>query len=129
MKNSKNDTSKYENKQQSLIFQPNTLRAECEKNKTTPDEEEQLYEEFVYQLVVAEQTVKHCNELLKAHTGDSERVLVKALKENNVDISAYHVGSIVGDHCMHMAANRDKIMDAVTKGMVPKIKNPDSKNI
>ena len=102
------------------------MRAECEKNKTTP-EEERLYEEFVYQLVVAEQTVQHCDELLKAHTEDSERELVKALKENNVDISAYHSGSIVGNHCMHMGANGDKIMDAVTKGMEPKIKNPDNK--
>ena len=33
-------------KQQSLIFQLNTLRAECEKNKTTP-EEERPYEDFV----------------------------------------------------------------------------------
>ena len=91
-------------------------------------EEERLYEEFVYQLVVAEQTVQHCDKLLKVHTGDSERELVKALKENNVDMSAYHSGSIVGNHCMHsMGANGDKIMDAVTKGMEPKIKNPDNK--
>ena len=70
--------------------------------------------------------MRHCDELLKAHRGDSERELVKALKENNVDISAYHSGSIVGNHCMHMGANGDKIMDAVTKGMEPKIKNPDN---
>ena len=122
----KKHTATYGHKQQSLIFQLNTLRVECEKNKTTA-EEEQLYEEFVYQLVVAEQTAQHCDELLKAHTGDSERELVKALKENNVDISAYHSGSIVGNHCMHMGANGDEIMNAVTKGMEPKIKNPDGK--
>ena len=28
---------------------------------------------------------------------------------------------------MHMGANGDKIMNAVTKGMEPKIKNPDGK--
>ena len=101
------------------------MRAECEKNKTT-QEEERLYEEFVYQLVITEQTVQHCDELLKAHTGDSERELVKALKENNVDITTYHSGSIVGNHCMHMEANEDKIMNDVTKGMEPKIKNPNN---
>jgi len=38
--------AKYGKKQHSLIFQLRTLRGECEKNKTTP-EEERLYEEFV----------------------------------------------------------------------------------
>ena len=71
--------------------------------------------------------MQHCDDLLKAHTGDSERELVKALQANNVDISAYHGGSIVGNHCMYMGANGDKIMDAVTKGMEPKIKNADNK--
>ena len=109
-----------------MVFQLNTLRAECERNKTT-EEEERLYEELVYQLVISEQTAQHCDDLLKASTGDSERELVKALTENNVDISAYHGGSIVGNHCMYMGANGDKIIDAVTKGMEPKIKNADNK--
>ena len=120
------NTATYEKKQQSLVFQLNTLRAECEKNKRTP-EEERLYEDFVYQLVVAEQTVQHCDELLKAHTGDSECEFVKALKENNVDISAYHSGSMVVNHCLQMGGNGDEIMDAVTKGMEPTIKNLDIK--
>ena len=38
----------------------------------------------LYQLVVVEQTVQHCDELLKAHTGDPERELIKALKKINV---------------------------------------------
>ena len=46
MKEIKKNTATCGNKQQSLVFQLNTLRAEREKNKTTP-EEEQLYEEFV----------------------------------------------------------------------------------
>ena len=78
MKKLKNNTAKYGNKQKSLIFQLNTLRVECKKNKTTP-EREQLYEEFVYQLVISEQTAQHCDELLKAHTEDSECELVKVL--------------------------------------------------
>ena len=102
------------------------MRAEYEKNKTT-EEEERLYEDFVYQLVISEQTAQHGDDLLQAHTGDSERELVKALNANNVDISAYHSGSIVGNHCMYMGANGDKIIDAVTKGLEPKIKNADNK--
>ena len=90
----------YGNKQQSLIFQSNILREECEKNKTMP-EKGRLLEEFVYQLVISEQTVQHCDELLKAHTGDSECELVKALKENNVDISAYQSGSISSWQPLH----------------------------
>ena len=102
------------------------LKVECEKNKTT-QEEEQLYEQFVYQLVISEQTVQHCDELLKAHPGDSDHELVKALHAHTVDISAYHNGSIVGNHCMHMGANGDKIMDAITKGMKPKIRHANTK--
>ena len=108
-----------------MIFQLRTLKAECETNKLT-QVEEQLYHDFVYQLAISERTVQHCDDLLKAHTGDSERELVKALQANNVDISAYHGGSIVRNHRMYMGANGDKIMDAVTKGMRPKIKNADS---
>ena len=94
-------TARHGTKQQSLIFRLRTLRADCEKNKTT-QEEKQLYQDFVYLLAISEQTVQHCNDLLKSHTGNSERELVKALKANNVDISAYHGGSIVGNHCMYM---------------------------
>ena len=61
------------------------LRGECKKNETTP-EEAQFYNEIVYQIVIAEKTVEHCTQLLKAHNGDVERELAKALKENNVDI-------------------------------------------
>ena len=71
-----------------------------EKNKTT-SKEERLQEEFVYQLIVAGQTVQHCDELLKAHTGDSECELAKTLKENNVDISAYQSGSISSWQPLH----------------------------
>ena len=86
-----------------------------------------MYQDVVYQLVISEQTVQHCNDLIKAHTGDWERELVKALHANNVDIDAYHGGSIVGNHCMYMGANGDKIMEAMTKGMEPKIKNAVNK--
>ena len=97
------------------------LIKECKKNETTP-EEAQFYNEFVYQIVITKQTVKHCAELLKAHHGDAERELVKALKENNVDIKAYHGGSFVGNHCMHYGENGDKIIDEMTNAMKPKIR-------
>ena len=48
--------------------------------------------------------------LLKAHNGDAERELVKALKEKNVDIKAYHGGHFVGNRCMDYGENGDKIM-------------------
>ena len=86
-----------------------------------------MYQDFVYQVVIAEQTVQHCEDLLEAHTGDSKRELLKAFHANNVDISAYHNGSIDGNHCMYMGANGDKIMDAMTKGMEPKIRNANNK--
>ena len=98
------------------------LREECTKNETTP-EEAQFYDEFVYQNVIAEKTVEHCSELLKAHNGDAERELVKALKENNVDINIYHGGSFVGNHCMYMGENGGKITNGMTKAMKPKIKD------
>ena len=51
---------------------------------------------------------------------------VSYLKANNVDISAYRNGSIVGNHCMYMGANGDKIMDTMKKAMLPKIKDSDN---
>ena len=38
------------------------LKSECEKNRVT-EEEEQFYTNFVYQVVMAERTLEHCNEL------------------------------------------------------------------
>ena len=85
-------------------------------------EEAQFYNNFVYQIVTAEKTVEHYSEMLKEHNGDAKHQLVKALKENNVDINAYHVGSIVGNHCMKMDENGDKIIDEMTEAMTPKHK-------
>ena len=58
--------------------------------------------------------MEHCNNMLKEHKGDDECELVKVLQENNVDISAYHGDSIVGNHCMSMA---------MTKTVKPKIRH------
>ena len=38
-----------------------------------------VYNLFLYQVVIAEQTVQHCSTLSKEHKGYSERDLVKAL--------------------------------------------------
>ena len=103
------------------------LKSECERNRTT-DEEAQFYNNFVYQVVMAERTAEHCNELLKAHKCDSEREIYKALKDHGVDINAYHSGSIVGNHCMHFGSKGDQIMDAITKAMLPKLSNPSNKS-
>ena len=62
-------------------------------------------------------------ELYNAHRGDAERELLKALKQNGVDINNYHSGAIVGNQCMAMAKNGNQIMDDMLKGMLPKIKD------
>ena len=98
------------------------LRGECKKNETTP-EEAQFYNDFFYQIVIAEKTVEHCTELLKAHNGDAERELVKALKENNVDIKSYYGSSFADNHCMYYEENGDKIINGTTKAMKPKIRD------
>ena len=98
------------------------LRKESKKNETTPEEAE-LYEHFLAQVSVAEGTVEHMEDLLKAHRGDSEREMRKVLQPNNVDIDSYHGGSIVGNHCMNMAKSGNKIMDGMTAAMLPKIKD------
>ena len=103
------------------------LKSECERNSLT-DDEEKFYTNFVYQVVMAERTLEHCNELLKEHKCDTEREITKALKENNVDIDAYHGGSIVGNHCMHFASKGNRIMDAVSKAMLPKISVASNKS-
>ena len=97
------------------------MKVELERNKTTPEEEAQ-YEQFLLQLFVAKGTEEHMEELYNAHRGDADRELLKALKQNGVDIHAYHSGAIVGNQCMMMAKNRNKIMDDMMKGMLPKIK-------
>ena len=55
-----------------------------------------------YQIVIAKKTVDHCTELLKAHNGDAERELMKALKENNDDIKSYHGSSFVLRQSLHV---------------------------
>ena len=92
------------------------------------EEEAQFYTNFVYQVVMAERTLEHCNELLKEHKCDTEREIIKALKEHNVDIDAYHSGSIVGNHCMHFGSKGDKIMDTIYNVMLPKISNASNKS-
>ena len=69
------------------------------------EEEAQFYTNFVYQVVMAERTVGHCNELLKEHKCNSEHEILKTLKDHGVDINAYHSGSIVGNHCMHFESS------------------------
>ena len=95
------------------------MKSECEINKVT-EEEAQFYTNFVYQVVMAERTLEHCNELLKEHKYkcDTEREIIKARKDHNVDIDAYHSGSIVGNHCMHFGSKGDQLMDAVYKAML-----------
>ena len=54
--------------------------------------------------------------------------LIKALQENNVDIEAYFGCSIVGNHCTNVATNGDKIMDATSKAVFPKITDADNQS-
>ena len=67
--------------------------------------------------------MEHCNNMLKEHKGDDECELVKVLQENNVDISAYHGDSIVGNHCVYMDANGDQSINAMPKTMKPKTRH------
>ena len=67
--------------------------------------------------------MEHCDEMLKEHKGDVEWELVRTLQENNVDISAYHGDSIIGNNCMHMGANGDQIINTTMKAMKPKIRH------
>ena len=68
----------------------------------------------MYQVLIAQQIVQHCNELLvKDHKVDSERDISNAL----VDVNAYHSGGIVASWCMHMGTNGDTNMDALTKAI------------
>ena len=52
---------------------------------------------------------------------------MKTLKAHNVDIAAYHGGSIEGNHCMHFAKYSDKIMDTMRKVMQQIIKDANNK--
>ena len=47
------------------------------------------------------------------------------MNDNNVDIDAYHDGSVFGNHCMYFGANGDKILDSMKKALLPKIKHAD----
>ena len=64
---------------------------------------------------------------MNTHKGDSERELIKALQDNSVDIGAYHGGSIAGNHCMHLTANGNTIMDAMSKAIHLKIKDANNR--
>ena len=48
---------------------------------------------------------------------------VQALQENNVIVDTYYGRSIAGSHCMLMVANGNQIMDAMSKAILPKIKD------
>ena len=61
------------------------------------------------------------NKLLKEHKCDSECEIIKAWKDHNMDINAYHSGSIVGNHCMHFDSKGNQIMDSITKAVLPKL--------
>ena len=80
-------TAKFGAKQGGWVRRLQILKAECKRNRTTA-EEAQFYTHFVYQVVMAEQTVQHSNELLKEHKGCSEREIIKALKDHGMDINA-----------------------------------------
>ena len=94
-----------------------------EQENETSTEEAESYEQFLAQVVVAEETFSRMEELLMAHIGDAERELKKVLQANNVDIDAHCGGSITGNHCMHMGEKGNAIMDGMKEGMLPKIKD------
>ena len=82
-----------------------------------------FYKQFVGQVVNTEQTITHLNQVLKEHNGDLERELIKAMKQHKVDQSTYHGEMMVGNHCMLMRVNGDKISESMTVAISPKIKN------
>ena len=119
-------TVKYPKHKDKLMRNLTILRGELTRWKTTT-EEDRVYDEYFSQLLYAEGTLKHMEDLLKAHTGDSERELIKILKANNVDINAYFGGSIVGNHCMYFGEYGENIMNDMKKAMQPKIKDVNNK--
>ena len=64
--------------------------------------------------------------LLNAHKCDPDYELIKALQVNNADIGTYYGRCIVGNHCMHCAANGNPIIDAMSKAMIFKITDADN---
>ena len=73
---------------------------------------------------LAKGTTVHLNRVLAEHQGDYKREVVKDIKQNKVDQNDYHGGIRVGNHCMYMGKNGDTIVDAMTKVMDPKIRDP-----
>ena len=67
----KMSTARMGKKLDELDWNLQILRGEWKNNETTP-EDAQFYDEFVYQIAIAEKTVEHCTELLKAHNDDVE---------------------------------------------------------
>ena len=120
-------TVKYGKHRDKLVRNLTMLRGELTRWKTTT-EEDRVYDEYFSQLLYAEGTLKHMEDLLKAHTGDSERELIKTLKANKVDINSYFGGSIVGNHCMYFGEYRENIMNEMKKAMQPKIKEVNNKS-
>ena len=102
------------------------LREQCESNRTT-EEELALYEQFVYQIWMANSTAKHLKEIVKEHGGDAKRQLLKILKQNKVDVEAYFGGSIVGNHCMNFAVHANIILEEMAAAMMPKISGPSNR--
>ena len=113
-------------RQAALVRKLRVLKAEIKRNELTPEELD-FYKQFVAQVSITQQTSDHLKDLLSLHNGDAERELINALVANHVDIDAYHGGSIVGNHCMNMAQNGDKIMDDMATAMDPKIRTPTVK--
>ena len=90
-------------------------------------EETQIYTNFVYQVMMTERMLDHCNESLKEHKCNAERKIIKALMDHSVGIDAYHSESIVGNHCMHFESKGDQIMNVIYKVMLPKISDASNK--
>ena len=84
-------------RQETWIGKLEKWKIASEKNKMT-EEEEGLCKQLLGQLALNDQTTDHLNQVLGEHQGNSERELVKAMKQNNVDQTAYHGGIIVGNH-------------------------------
>ena len=107
-------TVKYGKKREELGRNLTILREELARRKTTTAED-RVYDEYFSQLLYAEGTLKHVENLLKAYAGDSERELKRTLKANNEDIDAYHCGSTEGNHCMYFGEYGDKLMGTMKK--------------
>ena len=97
------------------------LKAQSKANNTTATEID-ASKQFVEQLHFAKKAKTHLDKILDKHPGDSERELLKAMKNNGVDQKTFHNGMIVGNKCLTLGKRAKSVIKEVDKAMRRKIK-------